>query len=292
MYDLSSYHFAERIHDYASLFSYASWKKTLKSEAPVDVSSIYRKYDVQYFGEGITYMTYLEWVYRFLLQSYRNEYVYKNELLDKYIVRKFGKTSSVAINEFRVGDNIADIALFNGESKCFEIKSDLDSPQRLCTQLESYKKVFEKCYILIPATSIDEYKELIPEFVGVLLLDYSKRGHVSIHVEKEADRNDQVDVNVLMRSVRASEYRRMVKLAFGSLPDVSDFEMFNACKDMLMELSPSHLHRLFCDVVKMRKTKVCELTGIAPILRQMALSMGVPANSMHVMVKMFNQVIS
>lgn len=289
---VDSYRFAERMHDYTSLFSYASWSKTLQNGTPTDVSAVYQKYDEGLqLGEPLTYMSYLGWVYRCLQKSYRNEYVYKNELVNKYIVRKFGKTSSVAVNEFRVGDSIADLTLFNGESKCFEIKSDLDSPQRLSLQMASYQRVFEKCYILVPIESVNTYHDLVDDAVGILSLRYCRNGQISIQIEREAKRNEFVDVNVLMRSVRANEYRWMVKQAYGTLPDVSDFEMFEACKTKLGELTSDNLHKLFCEAVKTRKTKVRDLVETTPMFRQMTLSMNMSRDNMLKLEKVFNHVI-
>ena len=289
---VDSYRFAERMRDYTSLFSYASWSKTLQNGTPTDVSIVYQKYDEGLqLGEPLTYMTYLNWVYRYLQKSYRNEYIYKNELINKYIVRKLGKTSSVAVNEFRVGDAIADLTLFNGESQCFEIKSDLDSPQRLSMQMESYQRVFEKCYILIPHESYGIYHGLVDDAVGILSLRYCKNGQISIQIEREARRNEFVDVNVLMRSVRAVEYRWMVKQAYGTLPDVSDFEMFDACKTKLGELTSDKLHKLFCEAVKTRKTKVRDLVETIPMFRQMILSMNVSRDNMLKLENVFNHEI-
>ena len=280
------------MHDYTSLFSYASWSKTMQDGTPTDVSNVYQKYDEGLqLGEPLTYKAYLGWVYRCLLKSYRNEYVYKNELINKYIIRKFGRTSSVAVNEFRVGDAIADLTLFNGESKCFEIKSDLDSPQRLSMQMENYQRVFEKCYILVPTESVKAYHDLVNDAVGILSLRYCRNGQISIQIEREARKNESVDVNVLMRSVRANEYRWMVKQAYGTLPDVSDFEMFEACKTRLGELSSDKLHGLFCEAVKTRRTKVRDLVNIIPMFRQMTLSMNLSRDNMLKLENAFNHVI-
>lgn len=292
MKEVEAYRFSERMHDYTSLFSYSSWERVLQNGFLPDVFAVYKKYDESlHAGERMTYKNYLDCVYRYLLKNYRNEYIYKNELINKYIVRRFGKTSSVIVNEFRVGDAIADLALFNGESKCFEIKSDLDNPKRLSLQLTNYQKVFEKCYVLVPADEISVYKELVDDAVGIILLKYCKNGQISVHIDREATKNEYVDVNVLMRSVRANEYRRMVKRAYGYLPDVSDFEMFDACKDLLGLLPADQLHNLFCEAVKTRKTKVSNLLATAPIFRQMALSMNISYERAKTLEKLFNQAI-
>ena len=68
--------------------------------------------------------------YSVISKYYRCEYVYKNELI-KLLLKKYGTRNSVYFNEFRVGNSIADMVMFNGESKAFEIKTEYDTPRRL-----------------------------------------------------------------------------------------------------------------------------------------------------------------
>ena len=289
---LDTYRFTERMHDYSSLFSYSSWTNTLKTGVPSDIQSVYKKYEnEQNFYGQLTYMNYLSWVYRYMLKNYRNEYIYKNELVNKHIYKHFGRTSSVAVNEFRVADAVADLALFNGESKCFEIKSDLDSPQRLSSQLDYYQRVFEQCYIMVPVETVADYQSLVDDRVGILTLRYCRNGQVSLNTERLAKPNETVDIDVLMRSVRAEEYRWMVKQAYGRLPDVSDFEMFETCKDMLSHLNNEQLHTLFREAVKQRKSKVSNLKKIMPMFRQMSLSMNMNSGNMMKLENLYNKKI-
>ena len=292
MSGFDTYKFTERMHDYSSLFSYASWTNTLKTGVPSDIQRVYKKYeDEQYFNGQLTYLNYLAWVYRCMLKNYRNEYIYKNELVNKHIYKFFGRTTSVAVNEFRVADAVADLALFNGESKCFEIKSDLDSPQRLSSQLDSYQRVFEQCYIMVPVETVADYQTLVDERVGILTLRYCRNGQVSLNTERLARPNETVDIDVLMRSVLAEEYRWMVKQAYGKLPDVSDFEMFDSCKDVLGHLNDGQLHILFREAVKQRKSKVSNLKKILPMFRQMSISMNMSSNNMLKLENLYNKII-
>ncbi len=280
------------MHDYSSLFSYASWSKTLNTGIPKDIHNVFWKYDGDRFSvEHPTYLWYLSWVYKCLLKNYRNEYIYKNELVNKHILRHFGKTTSVAVNEFRVADTVADLVLFNGESMCFEIKSDLDSPQRLSSQMECYQRVFEQCYILVPADVVDEYRRMVDDSVGILTLRYCRNGKASIKVEQGAKKNKHIDVDVLMRSVRSGEYRWMVKKAFGKLPDVTDFEMYDACRERLRQLSDKQLHLLFREAVKMRGPIISNLMSVSPIFRQMSLSLNLSQNNVRELQNMYNHII-
>jgi len=73
-----------------------------------------------------TYSEYLKFAFAELRKNYRCEYVYKNTLINN-LISNYGTKNSIIINEFRVGNSVADMVLFNGTSKAFEIKTELDS---------------------------------------------------------------------------------------------------------------------------------------------------------------------
>lgn len=283
---------AARMRDYSSLFSYSVWADILQKGSTAGIDTVYHKYDdKRWNGERPSYHDYFKWVYRCLLKNYRNEYVYKNEFVGKYIIRNFGDGSSVAINEFRVGDTVADLALFNGESKCFEIKSDLDNPQRLSRQMTRYQRVFDKCYILIPEEMLFDYRPLVDDAVGIFVLRYSRNGRTRIAMVRDARRNERVDVDILMRTVRANEYRWMVRQAYGNIPDVTDFEMFEACTTRLSRLPSAQLHSLFCEAVKTRRRDIDNFVEVGTIFRQMALCMNLSLEKMTELDRLFNRAI-
>ncbi|MBA1734104.1 sce7726 family protein, partial [Escherichia coli] len=80
-------------------------------------------------------------LYDFLRLNYRNEYVYKTALVNKIIFGKHSpKTSSSSI-ELPIKNSIVDVAVFNGTSTAYEIKTEYDSPKRLITQAPDYLDV-------------------------------------------------------------------------------------------------------------------------------------------------------
>src|SRR5690242_19341343 len=86
--------------------------------------------------------------YDILQRDYRHEYLYKANLLSHYILKKYSLSDSVLLNEFKIARSIADLVLVNGTDKVFEIKSELDSPLRLKTQIDDYYKAFSEIYIV------------------------------------------------------------------------------------------------------------------------------------------------
>lgn len=266
MYDI------EQLHYYASLFSGSVVLRSLKYNDNTFAHRLLRRYDSDLINSGLTYWDYLNYVYRVLEKNYCNEYVYKNTFITEWLIKEFSLKNTIAFSEFRIGSAIADLALFNGISKAFEIKTELDSDKRLISQLDEYSKIVEECYIVVPEEQVTDYLTMVDPSVGVLAV---KRGLRSLKIElrRNACKNKSVDINVLMSSVRCDEYKWMTTQAYGSLPDVSCFEMFDACKDLLGRLQADVLHRLFCEAVKKRKNITRKLKAVPRSARQFCLAM-------------------
>src|SRR5690606_29584477 len=106
--------------------------------------------------------------YNHLLSNYRHEYIYKTSLLNAYILQKYSLKDSVILNEFKVGASKADVVLVNGTNKVFEIKTELDSPERLKTQIADYYKVFSEVFIVTHHSLVNKYKAVLEEKVGII----------------------------------------------------------------------------------------------------------------------------
>ena len=76
--------------------------------------------------------------YQHLLRHYRHEYLYKVALLNSYALDNYSLSDTILLNEFKIGNSKADTILINGTNKVFEIKTELDSPERLCSQINDY----------------------------------------------------------------------------------------------------------------------------------------------------------
>lgn len=262
----------ERLHYYASLFSGNVVQRSLKYNDYSAIFECLHRYDSDLMSRGLTYWDYFDYVYRILEKNYRNEYVYKNTLIKGYIVKEYSLKETKVFNEFRIGMSIADLAMFNGTSKAFEIKTELDNDKRLASQLGEYAKLMEEAYLVVSADLVDKYLPDIDPGVGIIAL-YPQGRSLKIESRRDARKNSCVDIDVLMSSVRCDEYRWMVKTAYGSLPDVSDFEMFDACKDLLKRLPSTKLQRLFLDAVKKRKNSTGLLKSVPRSANLLCLSM-------------------
>lgn len=234
-----------------------------------------------------TYLDLMVVVYRNMTKYYRCEYVYKNEII-KHLVRNFKKSDqSVVFNEFRVADSIADLAMFNGESKVFEIKTEYDSSKRLEKQMRAYRRIFDKSYIVVPEEKLPVYMPTIDDATGILLMTHNK-GRICLLKYREAEQNKQIDADTLIRCLRTSEYENIVSSFYGKLPDVSAGDIFAACAEMMSKIPSSVLREMFLSVMKKRKTDLSQLKSVPQPLTQLCISLNLKDREISSLVNTLN----
>ena len=187
------------------------------------------------------------------------------------LLNQYGVKDTIAINEFRVGNSIADIVLFNGSSKAFEIKTELDSNRRLQGQIADYTKIFDQCYIITDESLVDKYLNE-NDSVGVIALSKLSRS-IKLTEVRKAKINENIDPETLIRCIRTNEYKNIVSTFYGELPEMNSFNMFEICLQLIKKIPPVELRKLFLNEVKTRKTNTSFLKSYEKELRQLALAM-------------------
>lgn len=264
----------EILRSYSSIFSSTSFDRLIKEDDYSFIDSKIIRFDSHKLGKAfITYFEYLKYVYAQLVKEYRCEYVYKNTLINELLIKKYGASDSVVYNEFKVGNSIADMVLFNGTSKAFEIKTELDSDKRLDAQLSDYTKIFRKCYIVTHESLVEKYMKL-SESAGVIALYCSNRSLKLEEVRKPIE-NTHMDADVLIRSLRTAEYKGIVNSYFKRLPEATSFTMYKKCRDLLYQIPDEELHHFFIEELKKRKTNSAHLQSFFKEIRQLCLSLNI-----------------
>lgn len=191
----------------------------------------------------------IEISYEHLLMHYRHEYLYKVALLNSYVLKNHCLSDTILLNEFRIGNSKADAILVNGTNKVFEIKTELDSPERLCTQIDDYYKGFSEVYIVIHHSEVGKYLSFIPDQVGIMVL--SK--YNTIELCKEAIiYNEQLDIIVMMKALRKDEYLQLVYRIVGEIPKATAVRLFKACVNSLSAYSVLQVQAEFLKIIKER----------------------------------------
>jgi hypothetical protein len=262
----------ERLRSYAAIFSSSSFAHLLRTCDFDFINSKIARYDQNKLGTKFTtYSEYIRYVYNQLKRDYRCEYIYKNEIINELLLKKYGTLNTVVINEFKVGRSVADMVLFNGTSKAFEIKTELDSERRLSGQLNDYTRIFRECYIVTHESLIEKYQST-DENIGLIAI--MKHGR-TFHMEevRKATINSSIDADILIRSIRTQEYKNIVISYFGELPKTTNFQMYNACLEQMKNIPTDALQHLFITELKKRASNTQSLNTYVKELRQLCLSM-------------------
>lgn len=240
-----------QLRDYSSLFSRSEALSWIK----MDFTSINYKierYDEKWLKQdNSTYLDYLKYIYSVLADNYQNEYIFKNEFLNNWLIKELGETNSQIFSEFRAGNSIADLAMFNGCSKIFEIKTELDSDSRLMLQLQNYVKAFNQIFLIIPQSKLNIYKK---QDTSIGLITYDPKSNNTFSLHRNAETNFEIEPSTIMSILHTNEYKSIVKNYFGYLPQMTSFNQYKVCCELIFEIPINKLNKLFIDAMKKRNS--------------------------------------
>ncbi|MCG3810369.1 sce7726 family protein [Psychrobacter sp. Ps4] len=237
-----------QLRDFSTFFTRSEILRLLKSDFG-SVNTKLQRYNLIEKKRGYTYLKVLKEAYKTIQNNYQNEYVLKNEFLNKCLVEKVVNRDSIIFNELRLGNSIADLAIFNGVSKAFEIKTILDKECRLSGQIKTYKKIFNEVYIIVPEQQVDKYIKFDNE-VAIFSYDSSFN---KFELVREATRNEVIDIDILMNVLHSKEYLNIIHNHFDVIPELNAFNQFDICKKLIATISYPELNDIFLDTMKARK---------------------------------------
>lgn len=179
--------------------------------------------------------------YGYLAKNYRNEYLYKNTILNNILLGRHSIRTATLLNELRIGKSIADIVIINGTSTVYEIKTELDSPDKLFKQIADYKKAFAKIYIVTHHSLSQKYEALLNgTSIGVLSLS----GRFNLTTLKEATEDQSMlSPMTMFKMLRKQEYSAIVKDLAGNIPDVPNIKFFTECAKLIDQFDAEDVHR-------------------------------------------------
>lgn len=208
-----------------------------------------------YYPPNTQLTTLYSFFYDQLSRYYKNEYFYKNILAEEIIKKRHKYKKVTYVNEFRVSDSIVDIAVFNGSSTAYEIKTEFDNLDRLKSQLPSYQSVFEYTYLVVNENKVASLEKTLPENIGIqILLDNNKL----FEYRKSESNLLNLDKKSMLDSLRLSEVIAYVENNMGCVIEGRAQQQKNDCYDLLMQLSTEELHSIYIKIMHGRGFKKYE----------------------------------
>ena len=191
-------------------------------------------------------------IYCELKNNYRNEYFYKNTLLNKLLLGVHSVNTTTALTEVAIAKSKADFVLINGKAVVYEIKTELDNLERLGSQIDDYYKAFDHVAVVTYEKNLQQlYKVLnsIDKPVGVYVL--RKNGKLGT-IRKPQRYTGDLDKEVIFKLLRKSEYEDIITQQYGCLPKVTQFRYYSACKEMFLQIPIEESYLLVLRILKKR----------------------------------------
>lgn len=232
------------------LFTVRSLNKLVSGENSINYKNIVNELISNSYS--MTNLQAINIIYKYMSKRHRNEYFYKNTLLNKILLGRHSIKTSTALRELPIDGNILDFLIINGVGQVYEIKTELDNLQRLKGQINSYYNAFSFCNIVTDQSHLKQIMQTIdlPQ-VGIIVL--TKRN--TLHEERKATKyEEQLDYKSIFKILRKYEFENILNKTFGFLPQVNDFQYYDACFQMFKQLDIKKAQQEMLYQLKQRET--------------------------------------
>ena len=201
-------------------------------------------------NENITYGEAISQIYHYMDHSYRNEYFFKNTILNQLLIKKHDLYNTAALTELPIANSKADFVMINGKGVVYEIKTDLDNFQRLQSQIKDYYKVFSYVNVVVSKRQVERVKEFLRDTkVGVFELTNS--GKLICRKRAYCD-NEELSYDAMFQVLRKKEFEKILLEYFDKLPKVNNFEYYRECLRWMKEINIVALQKKIMRILKQR----------------------------------------
>lgn len=182
----------------------------------------------------------------------RNEYVYRNTIIKKHLLGVHSLKTASLLQEFRVGTRKADLAILNGTSTVYEIKSERDNLSRLDSQVDSYRKVFASVNVITAESHLDNVNALLPTDVGILYLN----AKLQISTFRKAqNRPERTLPTAILESISRAEAIKILELLQIEVPKLPNTLMHRALLEIFEKCDSKTIHDAMVVVLKEYRTQ-------------------------------------
>lgn len=242
------------------VFSRSIFKKLIEENTEETYVSAVRRYISN--PEGKNNQQLISEIYKTLKKGYRNEYYYKNTLLNKLLLGVHSLNTTTALTEVPVYKSKADFILINGKAVVYEIKTELDNFDRLDTQINDYYKAFNHVTVVTSESNFEAIeKKLAGTNVGIYILN--NRNCIS-KKKNPTENSTNLDLKVIFKILRKQEYETILMSHYGFLPNVSQFNYYKSCMEMFCGIDISLAYGMFLKELKKRTHIDIELFNDVP----------------------------
>ena len=201
-------------------------------------------------------------IYRYMQKHYRNEYVYQNTLLNKLLLGKHSLNTTTALTQVPINKSKADFVLINGKAVVYEIKTELDSFERLESQIKDYYKAFDYVTVVTSEDSLPKLENILGvSTVGICVL--TKKSTLRFVKEARENRNF-LAYEIMFKVLNKSEYEEIIVDWYGALPNVRQVFLYRECMNLFSKIPISELYPRYLKQLKKRNPVLKERFSEVP----------------------------
>lgn len=230
------------------LFTQSTFGDLVKNPENQTYDTIVKKYIKDRTGRSNGEI--LSGIYKYMSEHYRNEYFYQNTLLNKILLGRHSLNTTTALTQIPVGKSKADFVLINGKAVVYEIKTELDSFERLKNQLADYYKAFPFVCVITCEQKFQKLSQLLMDTpVGICVL--SDRNTIQVRKAPEENRRN-LSYRDIFKVLHKQEFENLLESYFGSLPESTPAFYYDACFQRFSKIPMETLYILFLKELKKR----------------------------------------
>lgn len=189
-------------------------------------------------------------IYKIISKKYRNEYFYKNTLFTKLLLGRHSLKTTTALSEVPINKSKADFIVINGEAIVYEIKTELDTFDRLESQLKDYYKAFDTIYVITCESNYKKLNELLGQSnTGIAVL--TKRNTISIRKKAIKD-NSKLEHKTMFKVLRKKEFEKIILDYQGQLPETTQVKYYNECLEVFKGIDVDLAYKYMIKELKKR----------------------------------------
>lgn len=173
--------------------------------------------------------TLLSEIYNHMAKEHRNEYFYLNMLFNKLLCGQYRSNTTTALTQIPIRRSKADLILISGHAVVYEIKTELDTFNRLDTQLRDYYCAFSHVCVVTSESQYERAAQILAGSpVGIYVLTQQNTISTSLRKEPQAD-TTRLEHTAVFKVLRKHEYERILLLHDGSLPVATPAFYYGEC---------------------------------------------------------------
>ncbi|MGE5614958.1 MAG: sce7726 family protein [Bacillota bacterium] len=195
-------------------------------------------------------------IYTYMSKEYRNEYFYQNTLLNKLLLGKHSVNTTTALTQIPIGKSKADFILINGKAVVYEIKTELDTFERLETQLTDYYKAFNHVCIVTCERNYDRLCSILSDnSAGIYVL--TSKNTLSLKKEPKEE-NRYLDYLAIFKVLHKKEYENILLKYYKRLPKVAQVFYYDECFSLFKKIPLLDAYNMALKELKKRNKIIVE----------------------------------